>query len=169
VTAGVAIEIDYHSASRDESTTRTVDPVQVVTMDGHWYVDAFCHKAGDMRRFRVDRISDVRVSGESTATTDAVTRSAEDSYLPGPGALEVELRVEGEARWVAESIPVRSVSQSADGEVVVVVLDVTGMAWFERLLLQLGPEAEVVRPDEMTGVAARAAEQVLQVYVGATV
>jgi proteasome accessory factor C len=167
VTAGAAIEIDYHSASRDESTTRTVDPVQVVTMDGHWYVDAFCHKAGDMRRFRVDRISDVRVSGESTVTTEAVTRSAEDSYLPGPGALEVELRVEGEARWVAESIPVRSVSQSADGAVVVAVLDVTGMAWFERLLLQLGPEAEVARPDEMTGVAARAAEQVLQVYLPA--
>ncbi len=168
VTAGVAIEIDYHSASRDESTTRTVDPVQVVTMDGHWYVDAFCHKAGDMRRFRVDRISDVRTSTEatSTATSEAVTRSAEDSYLPGPGALEVELRLEGEARWVAESIPVRSVTQSADGAVVVVVLDVTGMAWFERLLLQLGPEAEVVRPDEMTGVAARAAEHVLQVYLG---
>jgi predicted DNA-binding transcriptional regulator YafY len=166
VTAGVAIEIDYHSASRDESTTRTVDPVQVVAMDGHWYVDAFCHRAGDMRRFRIDRISDVRVSGESAAATDVVARSAEDSYLPGPGALEVELRTEGGARWVAESIPVRSVTSSADGSVVDVVLNVTGMAWFERLLLQLGPEAEVLRPDEMTGVAAGAAEQVLQAYLG---
>jgi proteasome accessory factor BC len=164
VETGVAIEIDYHSASRDESTTRTVEPVQVVTMDGHWYVDAFCHKAGDMRRFRVDRISGVRVSSEATVSAGAVTRSAEDSYLPGPGALEVELRVSGEAGWVAESIPVRQVTRSADGAVVDVVLDVTGMAWFERLLLQLGPDAEVIRPAEMTGVAAAAAQRVLGVY-----
>ena len=166
VDAGSAIEIDYHSASRDESTTRTIEPAQVVTMDGHWYVDAFCHKAGDMRRFRVDRIGGVRVSDEAMVSAGAVTRSAEDSYLPGPGALEVELRVEGGARWVADSIPVRQVTRSADGAVVDVVLDVTGMAWFERLLLQLGPEAEVIRPNEMTGVAAAAAQRVLGVYQG---
>ncbi len=53
---GRALEIDYLSGSRDELTTRTVEPVQVVTIDGHWYLDAYCHRAGDMRRFRVDRI-----------------------------------------------------------------------------------------------------------------
>ena len=54
--AGRAVEIDYLSGSRDELTTRVVEPVQVVTIDGHWYLDAYCHRAGDMRRFRVDRI-----------------------------------------------------------------------------------------------------------------
>ena len=58
--AGRAIEIDYLSGSRDELTTRTVEPVQVATIDGHWYLDAYCHRAGDMRRFRVDRIDAVR-------------------------------------------------------------------------------------------------------------
>ena len=45
-----------------------------------------------------------------------------------------------------------------------VVLDVAGMAWFERLLLQLGPEAYVVRPPELTDLAARAATKVLELY-----
>ncbi len=58
--AGRMLEIDYLSASRDELTTRHVEPGQVVTIDGHWYLDAFCHRAGDMRRFRVDRIRDAR-------------------------------------------------------------------------------------------------------------
>ena len=56
VDSGAVLEIDYHSASRDESTTRVVEPHQVITKDGHWYLDAYCRKAGDTRRFRVDRL-----------------------------------------------------------------------------------------------------------------
>ncbi len=58
--AGRSIEIEYLSGSRDELTTRVVDPMQVITIDGHWYLDAFCHRAGDTRRFRVDRINSVK-------------------------------------------------------------------------------------------------------------
>jgi predicted DNA-binding transcriptional regulator YafY len=38
------------------------------------------------------------------------------------------------------------------------------MAWFERLLLQLGTEAQVVSPPELVDLAARAARRVLRVY-----
>jgi proteasome accessory factor C len=160
---GQALEIDYLSGSRDESTTRVVEPSQVITVDGHWYLDAFCHRAGDMRRFRVDRINAVRpVDGPSTA--HPVTRAAEDMFVPGPGAVEVRLRLAPGAAWVAESIPVHSVVRGNHGSVSEVVLSVGGMAWFERLLLQLGPEAEVLSPDELVDLAARAATRVLEHY-----
>ena len=45
-----------------------------------------------------------------------------------------------------------------------VILDVAGMAWFERLLLQLGPDAYVIRPPELTDLGARAASKVLRLY-----
>jgi predicted DNA-binding transcriptional regulator YafY len=38
------------------------------------------------------------------------------------------------------------------------------MAWFERLLLQLGPDATVVSPPSLTGLAADAARRVLDRY-----
>jgi len=38
------------------------------------------------------------------------------------------------------------------------------MAWFERLLLQLGPDASVIRPAELTDLGARAARKVLRLY-----
>jgi predicted DNA-binding transcriptional regulator YafY len=38
------------------------------------------------------------------------------------------------------------------------------MAWFERLLLQLGTDAQVVSPPELTDLAARAAERLLRTY-----
>jgi predicted DNA-binding transcriptional regulator YafY len=162
--AGQPVEIDYHSASRDESTTRLVEPVQVITMDGHWYLDAFCHRAGDMRRFRVDRIGAVRPHDQLSEPTPRPRRAAEDSFLPGPGAVEVQLHLGPGAQWVPESVPVRALAHGKDGAVTDVVLDVAGMAWFERLLLQLGPEAQVVRPPELTDLAARAAKKVLEKY-----
>jgi predicted DNA-binding transcriptional regulator YafY len=161
---GDMVEIDYLSASRDELTTRVVEPAQVITMDGHWYLDAFCHRAGDMRRFRIDRINAVRSHDGAPAGTPRRLRATEDTFLPGPGALEVHLRLGPGAQWVAESVPVRGAVRSADGSVTDVVLDVAGMAWFERLLLQLGTEAQVVSPIELSDLASRAALKVLKVY-----
>jgi proteasome accessory factor C len=165
---GRSVSIDYLSGSRDELTTRVVDPVHVSTIDGHWYLDAYCHRAGDMRRFRVDRIgrvSDVDGDG-ATAADDRLSRDRplEEMFVPGPGAVEVQLRLGPGASWVPESVPVRSVARDADGAVTGVVLDVSGMAWFERLLLQLGPAARVVAPASLTGLAADAARRVLERY-----
>ena len=169
---GRPVEIDYVSGSRDEQTTRVVEPVQVVTIDGHWYLDAYCHRAGDVRRFRVDRIGAVgpaSVDGDgdgaaSGAELAVLSRPLEEMFVPGPGAVEVEVQLAPEAQWVAESIPVRAVARDADGTVTGMVLDVSGMAWFERLLLQLGPSARVVGPPELTGLAAAAARKVLTRY-----
>ncbi len=161
VDSGKAIEIDYLSGSRDELTTRVVEPVQVITIDGHWYLDAFCHRAGDMRRFRVDRILAVRDAEKPSDAAVVRERPLEEMFVPGPGAVEVHLRLGPDAQWVPESVPVRGVVRDGSGLVTDVVLDVSGMAWFERLLLQLGPEATVVSPPEMTGLAADAARRVL--------
>ncbi len=171
---GRAVEIDYLSGSRDEQTTRVVEPVQVVTIDGHWYLDAFCHRAGDVRRFRVDRIGAVRPSsvdggGVASGTEAEVavrSRPLEEMFVPGPGAVEVQVQLGPEAQWVAESVPVRAVARNAEGAVTGVVLDVSGLAWFERLLLQLGPAARVVGPPELTVLVADAARRVLARYEG---
>ena len=52
------LAISYYSASTDRVTDREIAPLRVFASDGHWYVDAWCDTAGDLRRFRVDRIGD---------------------------------------------------------------------------------------------------------------
>ena len=158
---GRALELDYLSGSCDELTTRRVDPAEVVIIDGHWYLDAYCHRAGDMRRFRVDRIVALRPLERCADIQPMVARSLDEMFVPGPGAVEVDLELGPGAQWVPESVPVRRVRRAQDGRVTGVVLDVSGLAWFERLLLQLGPEARVRRPPELTTLAADAARRVL--------
>ena len=92
---------------------------------------------------------------ESRARPTRRTRPLEEMFVPGPGAVEVHLQLGPGAQWVPESVPVRAVRRDDDGAVTDVVLDVSGMAWFERLLLQLGPAVRVVSPPELTGLAAR--------------
>ena len=62
-------------------------------------------------------------------------------------------------------MPVRAVRRDDAGTVTDVVLDVTGMAWFERLLLQLGPAARVMGPPELAGLVEEAARKVLARYL----
>jgi predicted DNA-binding transcriptional regulator YafY len=158
--AGEQAEIVYHSASTDETTTRVVDPLEVVSLDGHWYLDAHCHKAGGVRRFRVDRIREVRALGSPVVAPPESRHHGEGSFVPGPGAQTATLELEGDARWVADSVPVLSDQQV--GSTIRITLAVGGRAWLERLLLQAGPRARVVAPEGLTSVGAEAAARLLR-------
>ena len=150
------LEIEYHSASSDETTRRVVDPLAVVSLDGHWYLDAHCHRAGGLRRFRVDRIRSLRVLG-TLAEGDALEATVgPDAFLPGPGAVPVRLALGRGAAWVVDTVPVLGVVEA--GGALEVTLAVGGTAWLERLLLQLGPEARVLGPPELVGAGPRAAD-----------
>ena len=92
-----------------------IEPVQVATIDGHWYLDAYCHRAGDMRRFRVDRIGAVRPLEHSRAPAVTRSRPLEEMFVPGPGAVEVHLQLGPGAQWVPESVPVRAVRRDERG------------------------------------------------------
>ena len=50
------LHVSYYSASTDRVTEREIAPLRLFASEGHWYVDAWCGTAGDLRRFRVDRI-----------------------------------------------------------------------------------------------------------------
>ena len=47
--------------ARDEATERDVDPMRVVNLDAHWYLEGWCHRAQDIRLFRLDRIAALEV------------------------------------------------------------------------------------------------------------
>ncbi|MEO7837455.1 MAG: WYL domain-containing protein [Acidimicrobiales bacterium] len=155
------LDVAYYSAWRDEVTERRIEPFVAYSLTGRWYVDAHCHRAGGLRRFRIDRILSVRPTGELFEPRQV--DPPEEAYTPGPDARTVTVVLPSWAGWVAESYPVRAVEQRADGRVQV-VLDVAGPAWLERLLLRLGPEAEVLEPEDLRGLAAAAATRLLARY-----
>jgi predicted DNA-binding transcriptional regulator YafY len=157
---GEQAEIVYHSMSTDRTTTRVVDPLDVVSLEGHWYLDACCQRAEGVRRFRIDRIRTVRPLGVPVERRPEVPFDAR-AFVPSPSAETVTVRLDGDARWVADSVPVLD-EQPGPGSSVEVTLAVGGRAWLERLLLQAGPRARVVAPRSRTDVGPQAASRLLQ-------
>ncbi len=162
---GDQIEIDYYSSARDEMTTRVVDPARVFHALGAWYLAGWCQRADADRLFRVDRVRAVRPTGQRVDPRGRapVGDDSDLVYRPAPEDLRVRLRLAPEAAWVAESIPVEERIDRARGRVDV-VLAVSGRAFLERLLLSLGPAADVLGPPEVKEIRAEAARRVLARY-----
>ncbi len=180
---GSAMAVTYYSASSDRLTERAIRPVRLFAAEGHWYVDAWCGEAGDMRRFRVDRIAAVEhldsadpraprapahgrragVSDDGSSSGPAPGESDFAVFVPGPENPRVRLHLDAESTWLLESIPSAGPPQSvADG--VEVEVYVGGTAWLERLLLRLGPGARIADPTEDRDLARNAARRILRRY-----
>jgi proteasome accessory factor C len=158
------LDIDYWSAGRDELTRREIDPLVVFFATGAWYVSAYCHRVGDERMFRVDRIRAVRPTGVHFEASEDAGEPGR-VFNPRPTDPTVTLKLRPSARWVPESYPTEAVREKRDGSLEVDLV-VSEDAWLERLLLRLGPEAQVVAPNTMRDTAAAAAERVLARYRG---
>ena len=144
---GRRLRLDYYAYSRDQRTTRDVDPHAVFAHEGAWYVRGYCHQAEDQRLFRVDRIYGIEVLDETfTRPNDPDTGGV---FEPGPDTPQVTLDLAPAARWVVETYPVDEVGPAPDGGTgwLRVRLWVSATPWLERLLVRLGPDVRVVDAD----------------------
>jgi proteasome accessory factor C len=183
------LHISYYSASTDRVTERDVAPLRLFASEGHWYLDAWCETADDLRRFRVDRINAAEAvdRGFPPEAVLPVEPEGDDGgaeggagggggggagslgpYIPGPDSRRVRLSLDPATAWLVESIPSTGPPTPADDRVEV-ELFVGGDAWLERLLLRLGPDARVLDPPEYATLAAEAAARVLRTYRGEAV
>lgn len=159
------VHLGYYVPARDEATTRTVDPLGVVTAEGHVYLDAWCHTAEDRRLFRLDRISEAEVLETDTEDhSDLAPRDlAEGIFTPSPEDGTATLLLEPTARWVAEYYPVERVEEAGAGALRV-TLRIADPAWLTRLVLRLGGQAAVEEPEELAEAVRAVATQALGNY-----
>ena len=68
----LVVVIDYRDA-HGELTTRRVDPLQLVLTAGHWYLLGYCRRRDAGRWFRLDRITDARLTTEPADDHDVAT------------------------------------------------------------------------------------------------
>ena len=91
------VDIDYVSASRGQHERRPLDPYGIVHHAGEWYVVGFCHKRGDVRTFRIDRIAALHHTGESfvrPAAFDLEAYRRDRLYVPSADSVTVRVRLD---------------------------------------------------------------------------
>ena len=108
------MHLRYYVATRDESTERDVDIMRIVNLDAQWYVEGWCHRAEDVRLFRLDRIEDARVLDvDGTPPPQARPRDLDDVFVPGENDLTVVIEASRWAAWIADYYPNEGVERAA--------------------------------------------------------
>jgi len=103
------LKIRYHGRRRDEESERVVSPQRLTQYRNSWYLDAWCHRAGGLRSFALERIREQTLLDESAREVAAAELSAhfDHSYgiFSGPAEHTAELRFSPEmSRWVSEEV-----------------------------------------------------------------
>ncbi|MFM7535623.1 MAG: helix-turn-helix transcriptional regulator [Acidimicrobiales bacterium] len=160
VERGERLAVVYRSGD-DRRTERLITPRAVLVREGAWYVVAECALAQARRTFRVDRMEAAEPTGERVEVEPIEPLT--DGWFDDVELPEAELVLSSEAAWVAGRYPVRSVEALGGGRLRV-RLPVTSERWLGRLLVQLGPDAEVVAPERWCDLGVRTATSVLAAY-----
>jgi proteasome accessory factor C len=167
VTGRRRVHLRYLVAGRDEATERDVDPMRVVNIDAHWYLEGWCHRAEDVRLFRFDRIEALTVLDvDGTPPADARPRDLDSGvFTPHPTDLLVRLHLQPGAAWVADYYPTESAEPDGHGGQVV-TLRTADTAWLRRLMWRLGGQATVLEPVALADEVADGARAALEAYAG---
>ena len=156
------LSIEYFAASTGEWTRREIQPEEVFSDMGHWYVAAWDVDADAERLFRADRVRSAAPTGE-TFTPRGLRGAGRDLYSPTGEDVAVRLRLRPAARWIAEYYATTDVEEQDDGGVEL-TLPARQLGWVARLLLRVGDDAEIVEPPELRDQVQDLARETLARY-----
>jgi proteasome accessory factor C len=155
------VVLTYQSASSDEPVPRTVAPYSLVFASGQWYVVASCEGTEGLRFFRLDRVTNVELTGEQFELPDGYSLEelvAREKMFRAPQAVVVSVRYSPAiARWIAE----REQQPLAGDGSLTLEHQVADMQWLVRHVLQYGPDAEVLAPAKARSAVAEAVRGML--------
>lgn len=148
--AGRAVQMTYYTASKDEITERTVDPMRMLIVEGRGYLEAWCRRAEGVRLFRLDRIDEVTELEEPAAPPPYAEQmdTTAGLFRPKPDQAVAQIVLAPDARWVSEYYPMEELAELDDGRLRA-WMRYADMSWMVRLLLGLGGDAVVEAPEEL--------------------
>ena len=148
---GRRAEIEYVSASRHQADRRKVDPYGLVHHAGEWYLVGHCHKRGDVRTFRIDRVASLSVLDETfqpPSDFDLEAYRREQLYVPSADAVNVRVHLDPLAvTRIGANWPVGEVTVADDGSAELLV-DCEGFEWITGWVLGLGRHAWILGPED---------------------
>ena len=165
---GRALTLEYHSASRDSLSSRTVDPIRVVLIGENSYLEAWCRTAEGVRLFRFDRIVDAHVLDDASRPPAPAVEAGPDTSLFSPDTADpslpsARLRVEAGAAWLFDYYPLRVVTELPGGAWEATMAYASD-EWMARFVLGFGSAVQVLAPESLAEQVRAAAVAALRAY-----
>jgi proteasome accessory factor C len=162
---GLALSIEYYSASHDMLTSRIVDPIRVVLVADHSYLEAWCRTAEGVRLFRFDRIVDAQVLDEPSAPPPPAVQSEPDTSLfdADPSLPSATLLIDRSAAWMFDYYPLRVRRELPEGGWEA-VMTYASDDWMARFVLGFGSAVRVLEPADLAARVRESAQAALRAY-----
>jgi proteasome accessory factor C len=159
------LTIDYYSASHDTLSTRIVDPIRIVLVGNHSYLEAWSREAEGVRLFRFDRIVEATVLDEPSAPPEPAIQAPPDTSLfdADPSLPSATLQLAPAASWMFEYYPMRLLRELPDGYCEA-AMTYASEDWMARQVLGLGSAVRVLAPESLAARVRDAAAAALESY-----
>ena len=144
------IHIKYHSLYKDEISTRTIQPLELIDVNENQYLRAFCFSVGTTRDFRIDRILEASLTSEKPNYQSAIsgTQQIEFSFSVKRPSRDIVERFGLAHSDTKKEVSMRSYSQQ----------------WIERSVMASGEGIELLTPTVIRSEIARKAQLMLDRY-----
>jgi proteasome accessory factor C len=157
IVKGNALEISYLSGSKDESTERLILPIELYQQNNFTYLNAWCQTSEGERTFRLDRITELKISDPKKINPFRSTEQVVDKVT------SIELIVSKLARnFVEENRGI--IENVIEGEELHVTLHPIDMDWLSRTILGYGSAIRVIEPSELAENLTARAKAIRQLY-----
>jgi len=166
------VRITYQALDAEEATERDIDPyfIEPAAAGHSTYVIALCHRHQEIRVFKVERITDIRITTETYEVPDDFDANA--FLAPAMGIVVTEdvetvsLRFSPDvARLVEETIwhPSQRVERQSDGSAIV-TLRVADTIELQSWVMGWGEKVEVLEPQRLRQDIIATAEAMMELY-----
>lgn len=164
------LHITYHGRRKDDVSERDISPQRLTQYRNSWYLDAWCHKAGGLRSFSLERISDQSLLEKRAKSVSAKVLAGhfDSAYgiFSGPAEHRAKLKFTPEmSRWIAEERwhPDQKGAYDENGSWTL-ELPFSSARELVMDIMRYGPEVEVLSPEALRDAVAQAARQTADMY-----
>ena len=144
------LEIVYHSLYRDETSTRTILPIEIVESDGQRYLSSFCHSSSDFRQFRIDRIQSAKMQTVAQEIPKVSNQTAGNKST---------IKVLTPTREIAERFKQSELSANSEFN-----FESFSLQWIERSIMASGGSVSLLAPVEIRKSISVMAQSMLDRY-----
>jgi len=153
------LRIEYYKENEDEFTERTIEPYKLVNGQEGWYIHSWDLERDAPRSYRLDRVREVEVTGESFEPRPGVEPDVHGWLSTGEVESGSSARIwvaPERARWVREDHP--GATELSDGAVIF-ERTYASYEWLAREILKEAGDAVVLEPEQARRAVLEAAEQ----------
>jgi predicted DNA-binding transcriptional regulator YafY len=143
------LEFSYFSVAGEKSD-RQVEPIKLLFKDKSWYLKGYCLQRMACRTFKLTRMTDVRMTGDSCShitSQEQCSAASERASVPAVVPLKLKISAEGAYR-VYDDFSEDDIIKNEDDSYIVNA-SLPGGEWIYNYLFSFGPLLEVIEPQDI--------------------